>query len=303
MKYKAPFPYFGGKSSVSDLVWKRFGKVSSYIEPFSGSLAVLLANPHWEDTLEVANDLDGLLVNVWRSIKMSPEEVKKHLDWPMSELDLHARSTWCESQRKEVTAKLREDPFFHSPLVAAWWIWGMCSSIGDAFIKQKKAIPSITGPRGIFGKKFDADVVFEGLSKRLINTRLTCGDWKRVVAESILFYKTPVAVFLDPPYANKDRHDTYVHESYEVAKEVEEWCLRYGSDPRVRIILAGYEGDYNLPSEWECLAWETSGGYGNISRTEQATLRGKGNASKERLWLSPSCNSDFSGTFLSDFLR
>lgn len=43
---KAPFPYFGGKSKVSDLVWGLLGAdVMNYVEPFAGSLAVLLGRP------------------------------------------------------------------------------------------------------------------------------------------------------------------------------------------------------------------------------------------------------------------
>ena len=41
----APFPYFGGKSRIAHLVWERFGDVPNYVEPFAGSLAVLLGRP------------------------------------------------------------------------------------------------------------------------------------------------------------------------------------------------------------------------------------------------------------------
>lgn len=43
---KAPFPWFGGKSRAASAIWGRFGDVDTYNEPFSGSLAVLLARPH-----------------------------------------------------------------------------------------------------------------------------------------------------------------------------------------------------------------------------------------------------------------
>ncbi|KKM69533.1 hypothetical protein LCGC14_1449830, partial [marine sediment metagenome] len=42
---KAPFPWFGGKRRVADKVWERFGDVPNYVEPFAGSLAVLLERP------------------------------------------------------------------------------------------------------------------------------------------------------------------------------------------------------------------------------------------------------------------
>ena len=45
-KLKAPFPWFGGKSRVSHIVWDYFGDVANYVEPFAGSLAVLLGRPN-----------------------------------------------------------------------------------------------------------------------------------------------------------------------------------------------------------------------------------------------------------------
>ena len=43
---RAPFPWFGGKSRVAAVVWRAFGDVPNYVEPFAGSLAVLLGRPH-----------------------------------------------------------------------------------------------------------------------------------------------------------------------------------------------------------------------------------------------------------------
>lgn len=39
---KAPFPWFGGKSRAAPLVWQALGDVKNFVEPFAGSLAVLL---------------------------------------------------------------------------------------------------------------------------------------------------------------------------------------------------------------------------------------------------------------------
>lgn len=293
---KAPFPYFGGKTAIAPIVWDKIGPVTAYIEPFAGSAAVALLNPYHEHLqFEVLNDFDGMITNVWRSIKNSPDKVKEWIDWPMNELDLHARSEWVEEQRaalegtlraEPLTDVLRKDPHYHDPKIAGWWIWGMSCAIGDAFIAQKKAKPAIAGPRGVFGETFDADAVFSQLSKRLSKTRILCGDWKRTVTDSLLLYKTPVFVFLDPPYATTDRHDTYKHESYSVAAEVLEWSLEKGDCPGVQIALAGYEGDYDVPETWEKLAWKATGGYGNRG---QGGTRGRSNAELERIWFSPGC--------------
>jgi len=58
---KAPFPWFGGKSRASDLIWSRFGTVVNYVEPFAGSLAVLLQRPQPFTGSETVNDKDALL--------------------------------------------------------------------------------------------------------------------------------------------------------------------------------------------------------------------------------------------------
>lgn len=54
---KAPFPWFGGKRRVAHIVWERFGDVYNYVEPFAGSLAVLLERPH-APRCETINDKD-----------------------------------------------------------------------------------------------------------------------------------------------------------------------------------------------------------------------------------------------------
>ena len=76
--------YFGGKRKVSDIVWARFGDVYSYVEPFAGSLAVLLGRPT-EPRIESVNDKDCYLANFWRALKLDPEGVVKYAQWPVNE--------------------------------------------------------------------------------------------------------------------------------------------------------------------------------------------------------------------------
>ena len=63
----APFPWFGGKSRVAADVWARFGETPNYVEPFAGSMAVLLGRPKdHARKIEVAQAL-GLLPYVAHS--------------------------------------------------------------------------------------------------------------------------------------------------------------------------------------------------------------------------------------------
>ena len=70
-KLKAPFPYFGGKSRVANLVWETLGDCDNFIEPFCGSAAVLLGRPH-SPRIETVNDADCYVANFWRATSQAP---------------------------------------------------------------------------------------------------------------------------------------------------------------------------------------------------------------------------------------
>jgi site-specific DNA-adenine methylase len=134
---KAPFPWFGGKSKAAPLVWELLGDVEHYVEPFAGSLAVLLNRPHPVNTgrAETVNDLDGLIVNAWRAIQWHPEETAEHASWPVSELDKMARELALTRWREDnLVAKLGGSAEWCDPKMAGWWLWGVCIQIG-AFVR------------------------------------------------------------------------------------------------------------------------------------------------------------------------
>ena len=134
---KTPFPYFGGKSDAAPYVWNALGDPHHYLEPFAGSLAVLLRRPHPANRThysETINDADGLLINVWRSIQWSPGETAKYASWPVTEADLHARHIALLKWRNEHQLEhLMGDYKFHDPEMAGFWIWGNSCWIGSGF--------------------------------------------------------------------------------------------------------------------------------------------------------------------------
>ena len=115
---KAPFPWFGGKSMIADEVWKRFGDVRNYVEPFFGSGAMLLCRPQPFDGTETVNDLDGFVANFWRAVRAVSDEVAFHADNPVNENDLHARHSWLIGQRETLRARLDGDPDFYDAKIA-----------------------------------------------------------------------------------------------------------------------------------------------------------------------------------------
>lgn len=131
---KAPFPYFGGKSRVAHLVWERFGDVPNYVEPFFGSGAVLLGRPHPPRT-ETVNDLDCMISNFWRAIAADPGGVAHYADWPVSEVDIHARHLWL-TQQEAFRERMKTDPEYFDAKIAGWWVWGISQWIGSGWCSK-----------------------------------------------------------------------------------------------------------------------------------------------------------------------
>lgn len=310
---RAPFPWFGGKRRVAAEVWEAFGAdVPNYIEPFAGSLAVLLGRPGGAGKIETVNDADRYLANFWRAVSSEPEAVAAAADWPVNEADLHARHKWLVNQ-VEFRERMHVDPDFYDVKIAGWWIWGLCQWIGGGWCVEPNNhkhpkfdgigkgvhsqlssngqgvhLPSLGNDRGLNGVAAAPCVEwFRALQQRLRRVRVACGDWKRVLGNSVLGKgknvggRRPCAVFLDPPYAFELRDPyLYAEDSGSISGQVREWALEHGDDPDLRIALCGYEGEHDMPASWRCHAWKAARGY---------AAEGNENRARERIWFSPHC--------------
>jgi hypothetical protein len=321
---KAPFPWFGGKSRVAQLVWDRFGNVPNYVEPLFGSGAVLLARPSTPGT-ETINDLDCMVANFWRALQRDPEAVAMHADNPVNEADQHARHLWLVHQ-EEFRERMKTEPEYFDAKIAGWWVWGQCIWIGSGWCSVQRPHLGNAGKgvnrqrphlgdagKGVHRKRphlgnagtgvEDVSCIvsdrtsgtltgknilryMEDLAHRLRRVRVCCGDWSRVCGPSPTVKLGTTGVFLDPPYAAEaERQDgLYASDSTTVAHDVREWAIEWGQDPRMRIALCGYQGEHDMPSSWEEVAWKARGGYGS-----QGSGSGRENSKKETIWFSPHC--------------
>lgn len=182
---KAPFPWFGGKSLVAKTIWHIISPyVLNYVEPFGGSLAVLLGRPNWlpaSPWVETVNDRDGFVANFWRAVKADPEQVAQYADNPVNENDLHARHVWLMSQIKGLVPRLEGDPDFYDARVAGYWVWGVSTWIGHGFCSGR-------GPWGVTQDEQGYDILVktnadEGNTKRVLPSLGNSG--KGVVARHI----------------------------------------------------------------------------------------------------------------------
>lgn len=305
---KPLFPYFGGKRQVAQYVWQRLGNVQHYVEPFFGSGAVLWARPDIPRT-ETVNDAAGMLANCWRAIKWAPDEVAEHANWPVNENDLHARHAWLVGQKENLQRQLEGDPFFYDAHIAGWWLWGQSIWIGanfcetdgpwmqqDGALVHRNTLDSKT-QKGIFRKRPHIANSGRGVhrtrphispisaySERLAGVRVCCGDWQRVCRRSAWANFSSTGFFLDPPYGHGVGRNTHLYGAHDVdvTAAVREWCQTHGDNPRLRIILCGYKGEYDALG-WETYQWKAHGGYSNRGS------HGSKNRHRETLWISPYC--------------
>jgi site-specific DNA-adenine methylase len=294
----APFPYFGGKSGACEQVWQSLGDVDNYVEPFCGSAAMLLGAPDG-NRVETINDADGFVANFWRAVSLDAQAVAEYADWPVNETDLFARHSWLVRNAEILLSRLHADPDYYDPKMAGWWCWGSCNWIGRDWCSGKgpwihdgiglvvsRQLPhlgdagrGIKLPRAEFIREW-----FALLQERLRDVRVSCGDWQRVVKDSVTTRHGLTGVFLDPPYAKGDQQYAAGGTGTDLSMQVQAWCAENGGNPMLRIILCGHVGEHDdlLSKGWHLRTWTAGRGY---AQNHEAVQRSK----DETLWCSPHC--------------
>lgn len=283
---KPPIQWFGGKRKVASQVWREFGEVDCYLEPFLGSGAVLLGNPH-PPVVEHVNDINGFLVNWWRAVQQDPEGVSDLAQVPVMEVDLAAKHAALARAQEGLVQRLLEDPHYADIELAGWWAQGHLHSFGGSWSPQSTS-PQASLPhtplttslthRVVGGRSFN----FRPLQERIRNVTILCGDWRRTFQMTSGFRR--VGLFLDPPYrAYEGRYG----DAEPVWKAVAREALQRGEMPGWRVALCGHEHDYDelgfAEAGWRNHTWKRQAGY-------QSTRKDKKTQSvREVIWFSPQC--------------
>lgn len=291
--YRSPFPYFGGKSRIAHEVWKRFGNVPNYVEPFFGSGAVLLNREKYDPSkhTETINDMSGYVANFWRALQNDPTAVFLAANRPVNEIDLRAIHLWLVDTGKAIVEQLKEDPDFYDPCIAGRWAWGLSCWIGGGWCKEShkryQPIFCTNSGRGVVRKDFAANPnllyqYLEDLGKRIQRVRVSCGDWKRVVKPTVTTLNGITGIFLDPPY-QEGSEICYTDNDNQEIFSVKDWAIANGDDPMLRIAVCGYEDErLTFPEHWESFAWVARKGH------DKKDI-GENNRFRERIWFSPHC--------------
>lgn len=76
-------PWIGGKRRLADRIFPLFPQHSCYVEPFAGGAALFFLRPVPAE-VEVLNDINGDLINLYRVVQHHLEEFVRQFKWALS---------------------------------------------------------------------------------------------------------------------------------------------------------------------------------------------------------------------------
>lgn len=218
---KPPFAYYGGKTTLAPVIAGLLPKHEHYVEPFAGSLAVLLAKT--PSRAETVNDLDGDLVTFWRVLRDRPEDLER-----VCSLTPHGRAELALAADLDVADDLeRARRVFvrltqsrsHSMKQTGWWTTK--NPLG------RTVTPSI--------RAFAARIA--SAADRLENVSLESRDALDVIRD---YGSEPTAcLYVDPPYLGSTRATNYRVEM--TADDAHVALADALNECRASVVLSGYD--------------------------------------------------------------
>ena len=251
---KPPMPYFGGKVTLGPTIAGLLPPHEHYVEPFAGSLAVLLAKS--PSPYETANDLDGALVTFWRVLRDRPADLAR-----VCALTPHARAEQAAAYEPAT-----------DDLEVARRVWVQLTQ-GRAGIRRSTGWRHYVKPVGTAPMPDYLSGYLDRIhvcAERLHHVSLEC----RPALHLIERYgrEQGVLLYVDPPYLGATRSSgSYLHE---MSTEDEHRALAAAlAECSATVVLSGYHSDlYDaLYDGWHRLEFESGTGQGGekwANRTE-----------------------------------
>ncbi|MFJ8815463.1 DNA adenine methylase [Amycolatopsis thermoflava] len=253
---KPPFAYFGGKTKLAHQIAATFPPHEHYVEPYGGSLAVLLAKAR--SRMETVNDLDGDLMTFWRVLRDQPDELAR-----VCALTPHARAEHLEAYA------LGEPP---DDVERARRVWVLLTQ-GRGGQLRRTGWRHFVDPAGsVFGMPGYLEAYVARMApaaERLAGVSLECQPALDLIER---YGRSPnVLLYVDPPYLGSTRvSGGYRHEmrTEDEHRELGEALLAC----RATVLLSGYDSPLydELYRGWHVTRIDTTTGQGGTrqERTE-----------------------------------
>lgn len=172
-----PISRLGGKSRLRKAIIERIPEHTCYTEGFFGAGWVYFGKEM--SRVEVINDIDGELVNLFRVIKYHAEELNRYLNFEIISRDQFK----CYSEQNTQTLTEIQRAIRYLYLVNYSF-----ASKGGNF-----GYSAVQGPK----KKLNSDELLIAIKRRLQNTYVENLDYKKLIDK---YDREMTFFYLDPPY-------------------------------------------------------------------------------------------------------
>lgn len=227
-----PFSYYGGKTTLAPQIAALLPEHDHYVEPFAGSLAVLLAKG--PSRCETVNDLDGDLMTFWRVLRDRTRELESAcLLTPHSRAEYEASTELADldelERARRVFVRLTQGRS-HSMRPTGWWFrrGEYTQAPADKTFSHASRIPNV--------------------ARRLRAVTLESRDALDVIRD----YGTEpsVCIYADPPYVGSTRATNYGHEM--TADAAHEAFAQTCHDAKASVVISGYDSELyvDLFADW-----------------------------------------------------
>lgn len=174
-------PWIGGKRRLADFIIPRFPAHKCYCEVFAGGAALYFMRPPAE--VEVINDVNGDLVNLYRVVQKHLEEFVRQFKWALSSREVFK---WLQITRPETLTDIERAARFY-------YLQQQC--FGGKVQGQSWGTATTTAAPTVNLLRLEEDLSAAHL--RLHGAYIERLDWKEVIKR----YDRPHTLFyLDPPY-------------------------------------------------------------------------------------------------------
>lgn len=254
MTLSPPFAYYGGKTTLAERIVDLLPGHRHYVEPFAGSLAVLLAKA--PVVMETVNDLDGHLMTFWRVLRDRPEDLMR-----VCALTPHSRAEHQAAYDLDVVDELERS--------RRVWV-ALTQGRGNTLRRtgwRHFQDPGSRGPTSMPDYLTSYVERMRGAAARLAHVSLEQRDALDVIGD--YGRHDEVLIYADPPYLGSTRSSRQY--LVEMSHDAEHQALADALlDCRASFVLSGYGSPL-----YDAL-------YADWNRVEISTYTGQGNHSEQR---------------------
>lgn len=216
--------WIGGKRLLRKAIVERFpaDEVGRYIEVFGGAAWVLFAKERQKNQMEVYNDLDGNLVNLFRCVKYHCGELQRELEWMLTSREQFFD---CLEQinMRGLTDIQRAARFFYSVKI----------SFGCDRRTYATSAKTVENAAEYLSK----------VQERLRGVNIENKDFEDLIK---VYDRKNALFYLDPPYIGSERYykSPFKPEDHQRLKDALDgikgcFILSYNDDPLVRALYSG----------------------------------------------------------------